>query len=409
MSFLNPEEQLKELKKGIVDLVSETELLQKLQLSFKEKRPLRVKAGFDPSRPDLHLGHAVLINKLRQFQKLGHHVLFLIGDFTARIGDPTGRNETRPILSAEEVKANSETYARQVFRILDKEKTEVCYNASWLDKMTPVEFVGLAGQYTVARMLERDDFKKRFHQHQPIGVHELLYPLIQGYDSVVLRADVELGGTDQYFNLIVGRELQKSYGQPPQSVITVPILEGLDGVQKMSKSFNNYIALEDSPKEMFGKTMKLSDELMLRYYELLGDQRVEEFEKLKEDLQAGRLHPRDCKVNLAKFLVERFHGAQAAQAAEEEFERIFVAKGLPDEMPEVELTPVEGLWICHLLQKAGLVESTSQGRRMVEGGAVELSGQKVTDPSFKLDLKSGEEFVLKAGKKKFAKVRVVKG
>ncbi len=407
MSFLKPEEQLRELKKGIVDLVSESELLEKLKTSFKEGRPLKVKAGFDPSRPDLHLGHAVLINKLAQFQKLGHQAVFLIGDFTARIGDPTGRNETRPVLSAEEVKVNAETYARQVFKILDSKRTQVTYNGEWLDQMKPADFVQLAGQYTVARMLERDDFKKRFHSHQAIGVHELLYPLVQGYDSVVLKSDVELGGTDQYFNLIVGRELQKSYGQPPQVVMTVPILEGLDGVQKMSKSFNNYIALEDSPRDMFGKTMKLSDELMLRYYELLSDLSVDEWSRMKEQLTQGQLHPRDSKVQLAKFLVGRFHGPEAAESAEAEFQRIFVNKGVPDEMPEYQTSPQEDLWIAHLLQQSGLVESTSQGRRLIEGGGVELAGQKVKDAKLKLTLKLGDEFVLRAGKKKFAKIKVV--
>lgn len=406
MPFPPPEEQLKELKKGIVELVSEPDLLEKLKRSHKENKPLRIKAGFDPSRPDLHIGHTVLLNKMRQFQLFGHHVIFLIGDFTGLIGDPTGRNETRPALTVDEIQANAETYARQVNRVLDPKKTEVAYNSTWMNKFTPADFLKLLSQYTVARMIEREDFQKRFKQHQPISLHEFLYPLVQGYDSVALKSDVELGGSDQHFNLLVGRELQKAYGQPPQAVMTNPLLEGLDGVQKMSKSYDNYIAVEDPPREMFGKTMRVSDELMIRYYELLTDLKIDEVQKLRSDMQSGQRHPRDLKVNLAKILVERFHGAKAAADAQAEFDRIFVDKGLPDEMPRVELPAQDALWICHLLVKAELVKSTSEGRRLVEGQAVEINGEKIKDPQAKLNLATGDELTIRAGKKRFAKVVV---
>lgn len=406
MAFLPPEEQLKQLKKGAVEIVSEADLLEKLKRSHKENKPLRIKAGFDPSRPDLHIGHTVLINKLRQFQLFGHHVIFLIGDFTGMIGDPTGRNETRPPLTEAEVKANAETYARQVNKVLDPKKTEVAYNSTWMNKFTPADFLKLLGQYTVARMLEREDFQKRFKNHLPISIHEFLYPLVQGYDSVALKSDVELGGTDQHFNLLVGRELQKAYGQAPQVVLTVPLLEGIDGVQKMSKSYDNYIAVEDVPREMFGKTMRVSDDLMFRYYELLTDLTVEQVETLKSEMKSGAKHPRALKVGLAKILVERFHGKAAADEAEAEFNRIFVDKGLPNDIPEVAMPAGDGVWVCHLLVQADLVKSTSEGRRLVEGQAVEINGEKVKDPQVKLNLKKGDELTVKAGKKRFAKVVV---
>lgn len=404
--MLSVEEQLRELKKGAVDVVSEAELLNKLKKSVKENKPLRIKAGFDPSRPDLHIGHTVLLNKMRQFQQLGHHVIFLIGDFTGLIGDPTGKNEARPPLSEAEIKTNAQTYARQVYKVLDREKTEVAYNSTWMMKFTPVDFIRLASQYTVARMLERDDFTKRYKNETPIHIHELLYPLVQGYDSVALRADVELGGTDQRFNLLVGRELQKSNGQEPQCILTVPILEGLDGVQKMSKSLDNYIAVEDTPREMFGKTMRVSDQLMIRYYELLTDISVEQVAQLKQDIASGKKHPRAVKVELAKTLVARFHSPEAAVRASEEFDRIFVEKGLPDEIPAVDVGPQKGVWICKLMSDMGLAASNSEARRLIEGKAVECDGQKITDPQLKLDLKKGENFVLKAGKKKFVRVQV---
>lgn len=403
--FLAPEEQLKQLKKGTAEIVSEAELLAKLKKSFKDKKPLRIKAGFDPSRPDLHLGHSVLLNKLRQFQQLGHHVIFLIGDFTAMIGDPSGRNEARPPLSEDEIKVNAETYARQVFKVLDKNKTEVAYNSQWMSKFTSSDFIRLACQYTVARMLERDDFTKRYQAKAPIYIHEFLYPLVQGYDSVALKSDVEMGGTDQKFNLLVGRELQKSAAQEPQCILTMPILEGLDGVQKMSKSLDNYIALEDSPRDMFGKSMRVSDDLMLRYYELLTDISVEDLEQLKKDLKSGAKHPRAVKVELGRQMVERFHGKEAAANAVAEFDRIFVNKGLPDEIPAREVSAQE-IGICKLMVEVGLATSNGEARRLIEGKAVEKEGQKISDPQMKLALKAGENFVLKAGKKKFVRVTV---
>lgn len=402
--FADPAEQLKQLKKGIVDLVSEAELLEKLKKSAKDKKPLRIKAGFDPSRPDLHIGHTVLLNKMRQFQNFGHHVIFLIGDFTGLIGDPSGRNETRPAMTFEEIQANAQTYARQVNKVLDPAKTEVAYNNAWLGQLKPAEFLKLLSHYTVARMLEREDFHKRFKSHQSISIHEFLYPLAQGFDSVALKSDVELGGTDQLFNLLVGRDLQKSYGQPSQVVMTVPLLEGLDGVQKMSKSYDNYIAVEDTPRDIFGKTMRVSDDLMVRYIELLTDATVEELAQLRADLKSGKKHPRAVKVELAKTLVARFHSNEAAEQAVVEFDRIFVEKGLPNDMPEFQLSPTQDLWVCHLLTKAELVKSTSEGRRLVEGRAVEINGEKVEDPQLKLNLKKGDELVVKAGKKRFAKV-----
>lgn len=405
MSFLDPKEQLKEIRKGTVDIVSEAELLAKLEKSAKTGKPLRIKAGFDPSRPDLHFGHTVLINKMRLFQRLGHHVMFLIGDFTGLIGDPTGRNETRPALTVVEIEENAKTYARQVFKILDKEKTEVMYNSKWLNALKPADFIKLTSQYTVARMIERDDFTKRFKEHQPIGIHEFLYPLVQGYDSVEMKADVELGGTDQRFNLLVGRELQKAYGQSQQCIITVPLLEGLDGVQKMSKSYDNYIGVEDSAKDMFGKTMRVSDTLMFRYYELLTDTSVDEINQMKADMTAKKANPRDIKVNLAKILVDRFHGEGAGDKAEAEFKRIFVDKGLPDEVPEKQVAAAE-VGICHLMTQLGLTTSNGEARRLIEGNGVELRGEKVGDPQLKLNLKSGDSFILKCGKKKFVKVVV---
>lgn len=408
MSFMNPKEQLEILKQGTVDFIAEADLLKKLEKSAKENKPLKIKFGADPTRPDLHLGHTVVLNKLRQFQKLGHVVHFLIGDFTAMIGDPSGRNETRPPLSPEQIQVNAKTYADQIFKVLDPAKTEIVYNSHWFHKLKPADFIRLTAQYTVARMLERDDFTKRFKANIPISVHELLYPLCQGYDSVYLKSDVELGGTDQKFNLLVGRELQKSYGQNEQQcVVTVPILEGLDGVNKMSKSLDNYIAVVDSPKDMFGKTMRVSDELMLRYYELLTDITPKELAQLKEDLKSKKRHPREVKVALAKILIERFHSKEAAENAEAEFNRIFVDKGLPDEVPEFKIAAqAEPLWICKLMNQAGLAPSTSEARRLIQGRAVEIDGKKVEDEKMNVELKAGTSFVVKAGKKKFVKVVV---
>lgn len=404
--FRPPEEQLRQLRKGAVEIVSETELLAKLRKSQAENRPLRIKAGFDPSRPDIHVGHTVLLNKMRQFQQLGHHVIFLIGDFTALIGDPTGKNEARPPLTPEEIRINAATYAQQVYKVLDREKTEVAYNNSWMGKFSPADFIRLSSQYTVARLLERDDFQRRYQARLPIHLHEFLYPLVQGYDSVALKSDVELGGTDQKFNLLVGRELQKSAGQEPQCVLTVPLLEGLDGVQKMSKSLDNYIAVEDTPRDMFGKTMRVSDELMFRYYELLTDISVEELERLRTDVASGQRHPRAVKAELGRQLVERFHGFEAAARAVGEFDRIFVEKGLPDDVAVRKVAAQQGIWICKLMVEVGLAPSTSEGRRLIQGRAVERDGEKIEDPQMKVDLKTGESFVLKAGKKKFVRVQV---
>ncbi len=406
MAFLKPEEQLRELRRGVVDLVTEAELLKKLERSYKENAPLRVKAGFDPTRPDLHLGHSVLLNKMKRFQDLGHHVMFLVGDFTAMIGDPTGKNEARPPLSRDEAKDYARTYTRQVFKVLDEKRTEIFWNADWFDKFSSTDFIRLAARSTVARMLERDDFEKRYASGAPISLHEFLYPLVQGYDSVAMKADVELGGTDQKFNLLVGRDLQRAYGQEPQCVLTVPLLEGVDGVNKMSKSLDNYIAFEDAPRDMFGKTMRVSDPLMLRYYELLTDVSTDDLEKMKADMAAGRVNPRDLKVRLAKTFVERFHGAPQARAAEEEFSRVFANKGLPDDMP-VHAVPAARFQgevdVPALLRDFELAPSASEGRRLIQGGAVEIGGERVKDLRVRLEAKAGQEVVVKAGKKKFAR------
>lgn len=408
LNSATPKEQIEILKAGTVDFITEAELLKKLEKSYQNKSPLRVKLGADPTRPDLHIGHTVVLNKLRQFQKFGHRVHFLIGDFTTLIGDPTGRNETRPPLSPEQIQENAKSYAAQVYKVLDPDLTDLVYNSDWFHKLTPADFIRLTGQYTVARMLERDDFTKRFKANIPISMHELLYPLCQGYDSVHLKSDVELGGTDQKFNLLVGRELQKAYGQTEQQiVITSPILEGLDGVNKMSKSLDNYIGVVDSPKEMFGKTMRVSDELMLRWYELLTDLTPLELQNLKQDLAHGKKHPRDVKINLAKILISRFHSASAANQAEEEFHRIFVQKGLPDEVPEVQVeASVEPIAIGPLMKNVGLVSSTSEAKRLIQGRAVEIDQVKIEDEQLKIDLKAGMQILIKAGKKKFVKVIV---
>lgn len=403
-----PQEQLQILKKGVAELINDVEMTKKLERSYKTNKPLFIKFGADPSRPDLHIGHTVVINKLKAFQDLGHEIHFLIGDFTAMIGDPTGRNQTRPLLTPEEIKVNSATYAAQVFKILDPEKTKIVYNSTWLNQLTPMDFIRLTAKYTVARMLERDDFTNRYRSGVPILIHEFLYPLTQGYDSVALKSDVELGGTDQKFNLLVGRDLQQSWGQEPQCVLTMPILEGLDGVNKMSKSLDNYIAVVDSPKDMFGKTMRVSDDLMYRYYELLTDMTVAEIEKLKSDVGAGQKHPRTVKVNLAKMLIERFHSRAAAENAEVEFNRIFVDKGLPDQMDEFALSPQE-IGICVLMVRAGTVTSNGEASRLIAGGGVQIDGEKVADPKIKMNLVAGQQFVLKVGKKKFVKVSVQNG
>lgn len=402
--FKRPEEQIEVIKFGAVDFISEADFMKKLKKSFETKKPLKIKLGADPSRPDIHIGHTVVINKLKTLQDLGHHVQFLIGDFTALIGDPSGRNTTRPILTREEIEQNAKTYASQIFKILDPEKTEIVYNSHWLLKLTSIDFIKLSAQYTVAQMLERDDFTKRFKSNTPISIHEFMYPLCQGYDSVALKTDLELGGTDQKFNLLVGRGLQSSYGVEAQCILTMPILEGLDGINKMSKSLDNYIGVNESPKDMFGKTMRVSDELMFRYYELLTSITPSDLAQLKKDVEERRKHPRDIKVNLAKTLVARFHSQAAATNAEDEFNRIFVDKGMPDQIDEFKVVSQPQMGLVQLMTSAGLTASNGEATRLITGGGVQIDQQKISDPKLKLDLKSGESFVIKAGKKKFVKI-----
>jgi tyrosyl-tRNA synthetase len=390
-----------EIKRGSDEILIEEELIERL----KAGKPLKIKAGFDPTAPDLHLGHTVLINKLRTFQQLGHEVTFLIGDFTGLIGDPTGKNVTRKPLTKEQVLENAKTYQEQVFKILDPAKTIIRFNSEWFDKLGAAGMIKLAASQTVARMLERDDFKKRYANGQPIAIHEFLYPLVQGWDSVALESDVELGGTDQRFNLLMGRELQKDQGQKPQTVIMVPLLEGLDGVQKMSKSLNNYIGITDSPTEMFGKVMSISDELMWRYYDLLSFKPIEEIEQLKIDTQNGK-NPRDIKIALAQELIARFHSEGDAEVALQDFIQRFQKNAIPDEMPEVEIIlDAEGVAIGNLLKKADLVASTSDAMRMIKQGAVKINGDKVSDT--RLILQEKGESVYQVGKRKFARIRLV--
>jgi tyrosyl-tRNA synthetase len=386
------------IKRGTEEVLPEDLLIKKLQRG----KPLKIKAGFDPTAPDLHLGHTVLINKLRQFQELGHEVIFLIGDFTGMIGDPTGKSATRPPLTREEVVENAKTYEHQIFKILDPSKTTVLFNSSWMGEMSAVDLIQLAAKHTVARMLERDDFNKRYSSGQAIAVHEFLYPLIQGYDSVVLKADVELGGTDQKFNLLVGRQLQEAYQQEPQVVITLPILEGLDGVQKMSKSLNNYIGITDAPEDMFGKVMSISDELMWRYFELLSFRPMTEIEECKREIERGA-NPRDVKIRLAQELVERFHSSGQAVKAHEAFVARFQKGQMPDEMPELSFTAPEGGYpIANLLKDAGLVKSTSEAMRMIKQGAVRIDGERLSEQG--LTLKSGSTCVYQVGKRRFARI-----
>jgi tyrosyl-tRNA synthetase len=398
------QEQMALIRRGAVEILVEAELEEKLQQSCLTGTPLRIKAGFDPTAPDLHVGHTVLIQKLKQFQDLGHHVIFLIGDFTGMIGDPAGKNETRKPLTREQVLENAETYREQVFKILDPGRTEVAFNSAWMGPMAAADLIGLAGRYTVARMLERDDFHKRFTTQQPIAIHEFLYPLVQGYDSVALQADVELGGTDQKFNLLVGRELQKQEGQRPQTVITMPLLEGLDGVNKMSKSLGNYIGITEPPKEIYGKVMSISDELMLRYYELLSDVNLVSLQKIRDGVagKTGGAHPMESKKALAKELVARFHGQAQALRAEEEFIHQFKQKEIPDDVPLVHFPTSDPIWICRLLTESGLVGSNGEARRLIQQGGVKLDGEKVTDADREI-LPQGE-IVLQAGKRRFARV-----
>ncbi|NLJ12542.1 MAG: tyrosine--tRNA ligase [Gammaproteobacteria bacterium] len=393
------EEQLAVIKRGTDSVVVEQELLNKL----KRNEPLRVKAGFDPTAPDLHLGHTVLLNKLRMLQDLGHHVMFLIGDFTGMIGDPSGKSVTRPPLTREQVLENAETYKQQVFKVLDESKTEVVFNSAWLEKLTPADFIRLTSQYTVARMLEREDFSNRYESHQPIAIHEFLYPLIQGYDSVALRADIEVGGTDQTFNLLMGRELQRAYGQEPQCVITMPLLEGLDGVNKMSKSLGNYVGIQEAPGVMYSKLLSMPDELIWRYYDLLSFRSSEEIERLKESVAQGA-NPRDIKIDLARELIARFHGDEAAASAHKSAGNRMQEGQLPENLPEVEVVAANDLPIAAVLNQAGLVKNAASARDMLAAGSVRVDGE-VVDREFVFKL--GSVHVCQAGKKSFAKVALV--
>lgn len=394
------EDAMQQIKRGADEILLESELQEKL----KRNVPLNIKAGFDPTAPDLHLGHTVLINKMRQFQELGHHIMFLIGDFTGLIGDPSGKSVTRPPLSPEEIQVNARSYKQQVFKILDPDLTEICFNSDWHGKRNSADMIKLASKYTVARMLERDDFSKRFKGNQPISIHEFLYPLVQGYDSVAMKADVELGGTDQKFNLLVGRELQKTEGMEPQVILTMPILEGLDGVQKMSKSLNNYIGIEDLPDDMFGKLMSVNDDLMWRYFELLSFRPMSEIEAFKSEVQEGK-NPRDVKFLLAEEIITRFHSAKAAKSAKRNFIDRFAKGAIPDEMPEVSLNLQDAyIGVATMLKQAGLTSSTSESFRMIKQGAVKIDGGKVEDKD--LQLKQGQKLIAQVGKRKFVRIEL---
>ena len=396
--MLPVEEQLKTLRRGTAEIIDEKDLKGLLA----KGKPLRIKAGFDPTAPDLHLGHTVLLYKMKQFQDLGHEVIFLIGDFTGMIGDPTGRSETRKNLTPDEVKENAKTYLEQVYKILDSEKTIISYNSEWMGKFSSVNMIELAAQYTVARMLERDDFQKRLAKNLPVSIHELMYPLIQGYDSVALKSDVELGGTDQKFNLLVGRDLQRAYGQKPQIVLTMPLLEGTDGVQKMSKSLGNSIGVFDPPNEMFGKIMSISDDLMWRYYELLSQVSMDELSWLKEQAKSGTLNPKNAKMNLAKEIVTRYHSSDLAESAIIEFENVFKKKNIPEDIPIIIGWGSEPYNICNILKDNKLTDSTSAARRLIQQGSVTVNGEKVEDVN--QEFSGDQEYLIKVGKKRFLKI-----
>ncbi len=402
---MNPNEQLELIKNGTEEIILEQELLKKLKHAEKTGRPLNIKAGFDPTAPDLHLGHTVLINKLRTFQRLGHNILFLIGDFTAMIGDPSGKSQTRVALSREQVLENARTYKEQIFKVLDEEKTQLVFNSSWMQPLPAEDLIQLCSHYTVARMLERNDFQQRYANRQPISIHEFIYPLIQGYDSVQLKADVELGGTDQKFNLLVGRELQRDYGQEPQVIITLPILEGLDGVEKMSKSLGNYIGITDPANDMFAKLMSIPDALMLRYYRLLTELTPCELSKLEQELADGGLHPRKAKAQLAAMIVSAYHDQAAAGEAEEEFERVHRLKKLPADIEDKGVIKWDKpkIWVAHLITGVGLLKSSSEARRMIQQKAVSINQALITD--INLELPSGE-YTIQVGRRKFCKIQV---
>jgi tyrosyl-tRNA synthetase len=400
------DEQFAHIRRGAVDIIREEELLEKLKRAQKTGKPLRVKAGFDPTAPDIHVGHTVLIRKMKHFQDLGHTVIFLIGDFTGLIGDPSGRSATRKQLTAAEVQLNAETYKQQIFKILDPQKTVIDFNTRWMMALGSDGLIRLAGKYTVARILEREDFSNRMNNQQPIAMHELLYPIVQGYDSVALEADVELGGTDQRFNLLVGRDLQREYGQEQQVVLTMPLLEGLDGVQKMSKSLGNYIGINEAPNEQFGKVMSISDSLMFRYYELLTDVPVAEIQKMKNEIAAGRRHPMDTKAELAVRIIAGYHGSHAAEAAREEFNRVFRKRERPDEIETKQVSIAAGpVRLTKLLVSLNLAPSNSEAQRLIESGAVHLNDQRVTDP--KAEISQPGEYFFKVGKRRFLKVIVL--
>lgn len=404
--MLTLNKQLEIIKRGTLEIIPENELASKLKRSIESGKPLTIKLGLDPTAPDIHLGHTVVLQKLRQFQNLGHQVILILGDFTARIGDPTGKSETRKQLTEEQVLSNARTYERQIFKILDRERTKVVFNSQWLAPLNFAEIIELSSKYTVARMLERDDFAKRFRECLPISIHEFFYPLMQGYDSVALNADVELGGSDQKFNLLMGRTLQKEYGQEPQVALLMPILEGLDGINKMSKSLGNYIGIDESPREMYGKTMSLPDDMMLRYFELVTPVSLEELKEIEAGLKSGTMHPRDLKMRLAREIVSQYHGSEGAFVAEEEFKRIFQRKDLPDEVPEYRLSKdilEDGaIWLPKLIVALGSASSTSEARRLIQQGGVKIDGEKITDPNFHVSPVS--EMIIQVGKRKFTRV-----
>lgn len=398
--MLSIEESLKIIRRGAEEILLEEDLLARLKMG----KPLRVKAGFDPTAPDLHLGHTVLLNKMRQFQDMGHEILFLIGDFTGMIGDPSGKNETRPPLTREQVAENAATYRKQVFKVLDPEKTQIMFNSEWMDKLSSVDLIKLASTHTVARMLERDDFHKRYHSGQAIAIHEFLYPLLQGYDSVAMRADIELGGTDQKFNLLMGRELQKHFGQKPQTVITLPLLPGLDGIKKMSKSLGNYIGIDESPSDIFGKVMSLSDETMWLYFELISFKSLDEIQSLRNKVSEG-MNPRDVKFLLGEELVERFHDRTSAERAKEEFVSRFREGVMPENMDEVKISVgADGIGIAHVIKMSGLTPSTSEAIRMINQGAVKVDGERISNRD--IVLSAGSTIVLQVGKRRFARVHL---
>jgi len=399
---ISAQEQVRQIKHGVADLINEQDLEKKIEKSIKENKPLVVKLGLDPTAPDIHLGHTVPLRKLRLFQEFGHQVVIVIGGFTARIGDPTGKSVTRPPLTKEEVLKNAETYKTQIFKVLDPEKTIVRDNSEWLESMNFADVLRLASSYTVARMMERDDFSKRFKEGRPIGVHEFMYPLMQGHDSVALHADVEFGGTDQTFNLLMGRHLQELEGQEPQVVITMPLLEGLDGIQKMSKSLGNYIGIDEEPKEMYGKAMSIPDELMMRYFMLVTDMSIEEQEDMAKRLESGELHPRDAKMQLARTIVRLYHGEEAALEAEEEFKRVFQQRAMPTDIPEyVMVAPTEPIFVPQFCTDAGLTASNGEARRSIKAGAFKVNGEKYTEENLKLE----DGMIVQVGKRKFVKIK----